>query len=77
MYDSLLAWDPHTVQQPALALSSRQGPATVEFTLRPGVIFHNGQEMTSADVVYSIQQQMNPPAPGSTAPSRSSRQSSA
>ena len=29
-------------------------------------MFHNGQEMTSADVVYSIQQQMNPPAPGTT-----------
>ena len=41
-------------------------PRTVEFTLRKGVMFHNGQEMTSADVVYSIQQQMNPPAPGST-----------
>jgi peptide/nickel transport system substrate-binding protein len=67
MYDSLLAWDPHTVQQPALALSYVVKDArTVEFKLRPGVIFHNGQEMTAADVVYSIQQQMNPPAPGST-----------
>ena len=67
MYDSLLAWDPHTVQQPALALSYVvKDPRTVEFTLRPGVKFHNGQEMTAADVVYSIQQQMNPPAPGST-----------
>jgi peptide/nickel transport system substrate-binding protein len=67
MYDSLLSWDLHTVQQPALAESYVvKDPRTVEFTLRPGVIFHNGQEMTSADVVYSIQQQMNPPAPGST-----------
>ena len=41
-------------------------PRTVDFTLRKGVKFHNGQELTSADVVYSIQMQMNPPAPGST-----------
>ena len=67
MYDSLLGWDLHTNQVPALAESwTVKDPRTVEFTLRKGVMFHNGQEMTSADVVYSIQQQMNPPAPGST-----------
>jgi peptide/nickel transport system substrate-binding protein len=67
MYDSLLAWDTHTQQQPALAESWKVvDPRTVDFTLRKGVKFHNGQELTSADVVYSIQQQMNPPAPGST-----------
>ena len=67
MYDSLLEWDPHTQQQPALASrGSIKDPRTVDFTLRKGVKFHNGQELTSADVVYSIQQQMNPPAPGST-----------
>jgi peptide/nickel transport system substrate-binding protein len=67
MYDSLLAWDTHTNQVPALAESYKvKDSRTVEFTLRKGVKFHNGQEMTSADVVYSIQQQMNPPAPGTT-----------
>jgi peptide/nickel transport system substrate-binding protein len=67
MYDSLLGWDTHTNQVPALAESwTVKDPRTVDFTLRKGVMFHNGQEMTSADVVYSIQQQMNPPAPGST-----------
>lgn len=67
MYDSLLAWDTHTNQVPALAESwTFKDPKTARFTLRPGVMFHNGNEMTSADIVYSIQQQMNPPAPGST-----------
>jgi peptide/nickel transport system substrate-binding protein len=67
MYDSLLGWDLHTNVVPALAESYVvKDPRTVDFTLRKGVMFHNGQEMTSADVVYSIQQQMNPPAPGST-----------
>jgi peptide/nickel transport system substrate-binding protein len=67
MYDSLLAWDIHTNVVPALAESYVvKDPRTVNFTLRKGVIFHNGQEMTSEDVVYSIQQQINPPAPGST-----------
>jgi peptide/nickel transport system substrate-binding protein len=67
MYDSLLAWDLHTNQVPALATSwVIRDKRTVDFNLRKGVIFHNGQEMTSADVVYSIQQQMSPPPPGTT-----------
>ena len=30
------------------------------FTLRPGVTFWNGSAVTPADVVYSLDRQMNP-----------------
>jgi peptide/nickel transport system substrate-binding protein len=48
--------------QPMLALSwSPNSDATVwTFKLRPGVTFHNGQAMTSADVVYTFQQLSDP-----------------
>ena len=37
----------------------------VTFTLRKGVRFHNGKELTAADVVYSVKNMKNPPPPGS------------
>lgn len=48
--------------QPMLALSwSPNADASVwTFKLRPGVTFHNGQPMTSADVVYTFQQLSDP-----------------
>src|SRR5581483_3889567 len=48
--------------QPMLALSwSPNKDASVwTFKLRPGVKFHNGQAMTSADVVYTFQQLSDP-----------------
>ena len=65
MYDSLLQWDPKINQQPALAESwVVKDPLTINWHLRKGVMFHNGKEMDSADVVYSIEQQMAPPPPG-------------
>ena len=66
MYDSLLAWDRDLVIQPALAESFEVNEDATEyvFALRQGVLFHNGQEMTAADVVYSFETAMNPPAPG-------------
>ena len=67
MYDSLLEWDPHTKIRPALAESYVvKDSKTIDFTLRKGVTFHNGKELTAADAQYSIQMQMNPPPPGST-----------
>jgi peptide/nickel transport system substrate-binding protein len=66
MYDSLLAWDSDLAIQPALAESYEVNDDATEyvFTLRQGVLFHNGQEMTAADVVYSFETALNPPAPG-------------
>jgi peptide/nickel transport system substrate-binding protein len=48
--------------QPMLALSwSPNADASVwTFKLRPGVTFHGGQAMTSADVVYTFQQLSDP-----------------
>ena len=42
--------------QPALATEwKRTNPTTWEFTVRPGVHFHNGKELTPATVVNSLQ----------------------
>lgn len=66
MYDSLLEWDQDLQIQPALAESYEVNDDATEytFTLRQGVLFHNGQEMTAADVKYSLETAVSPPAPG-------------
>src|SRR5213595_1151677 len=68
MYDSLLEWDPKLNVKPALAESyDVVNSKRIVFNLRKGVQFHNGQEFTAADAVYSFQQMLNPPLPGTTA----------
>jgi peptide/nickel transport system substrate-binding protein len=68
MYDSLLEWDPKLNIRPALATSyDVVNSKRILWNLRKGVQFHNGNELTADDVVYSFQQIMNPPLPGSTA----------
>lgn len=68
MYDSLLEWDPKLNLRPALATSyTVVNPKRIVFNLRKGTLFHNGNELTADDVVYSFQQILNPPLPGSTA----------
>ena len=66
MYDSLLEWDQDLQIQPALAESYEvdDDATSYTFTLRQGVLFHNGQEMTAEDVKYSLETAVNPPAPG-------------
>ncbi|MBA2598950.1 MAG: ABC transporter substrate-binding protein [Chloroflexia bacterium] len=66
MYDSLLEWDRDLVIQPALAESYEvnEDATSYTFVLRQGVLFHNGQEMTAADVKYSFETAIDPPAPG-------------
>ena len=66
MYDSLLEWDQELTIQPALAESYEAAPDATSYTfkLRQGVMFHNGKEMTAADVKYSFETALNPPAPG-------------
>jgi peptide/nickel transport system substrate-binding protein len=66
MYDSLLQWDQDLEIQPALAESFEvsDDATSYTFTLRQGVMFHNGQEMTANDVKYSIETAVLPPAPG-------------
>jgi len=66
MYESLIEWDAKLNQRPALAQSWKVvDPRTVDFTLRRGVRFHNGKEVTAADVKYSVEGWLNPPLPGS------------
>lgn len=68
MYESLIEWDAKLNQRPALAESWKVvDNKTIEFTLRKGVRFHNGKEVTAADCKYSFEKQLNPPLPGSVA----------
>jgi peptide/nickel transport system substrate-binding protein len=66
MYESLLEWDKNLNIKPALATGWKvRNNQTVDFDIRKGVKFHNGDELTAADCVYSFQQHLNPPLPGS------------
>jgi peptide/nickel transport system substrate-binding protein len=66
MYESLLEWDKNLNIKPALATGYVvRDSRTIDFNLRKGVKFHNGQEFTSDDAVYSFEQQLAPPLPGS------------
>jgi peptide/nickel transport system substrate-binding protein len=60
MCESLLRQAPDGSLQPGLATIASPSPTTMVFTLRPGVKFWDGQPVTSADVVYSLDRQMNP-----------------
>lgn len=55
-FDCLIYRDPVTMEiKPALATSWQQvDPTTLDFTLRQGVTFQNGDPFTAADVVYTI-----------------------
>ena len=49
MYESLIEWDAKLNQRPALAQSWKVvDPKTVDFTLKRGIRFHNGKEVTAA-----------------------------
>ena len=60
MCESLLRQAPDGSLQPGLATVSNPSPATLVFTLRPGVKFWDGRPVTSADVVYSLDRAANP-----------------
>ncbi|MBP6019054.1 MAG: ABC transporter substrate-binding protein [Burkholderiaceae bacterium] len=56
VFETLVGRDADSVLQPGLAVSWKTvDPTTWEFTLRPGVKFHDGSELTADDVVYSLQ----------------------
>jgi peptide/nickel transport system substrate-binding protein len=68
IYDSLLEWDSKLNIRGALAASWKVvDKTTVDFTLKRGVRFHNGKEVTAADAKYSFDLQAAPPLPGSAA----------
>ena len=65
MYGSLLEWDRQLKGQPALAESNQAtDDKTYVFKLRQGVKFHDGSEVTSEDVKYSLDLHKTPPPPG-------------
>jgi ABC-type transport system substrate-binding protein len=65
-YDSLVEWDRNLNVRPALAEKFEIISKTaIRWTLKRGIRFHNGKEVTSADVKYSVEKMLNPPLPGS------------
>src|SRR6516162_6284810 len=60
MCESLLRQAPDGSLQPGLATVASPSATTMVFTLRPGVKFWDGHPVTPADVVYSLDRQMNP-----------------
>jgi ABC-type transport system substrate-binding protein len=62
LFDGLVEYDHTLTIVPALARywkASRDG-LTWTFTLRPGVRFHHGREVTAEDVVYSLTRLLDP-----------------
>ncbi len=61
IFDNLIVMTPAGGYQPSLAKSWRQLDAkTWEFTLIQNAVFHNGEALTSADVVYTFNRILNP-----------------
>jgi peptide/nickel transport system substrate-binding protein len=56
IFETLYAFDAAYEPQPMLATGEKveDGGRTLVISLRPGVMFHNGKEMTSEDVVASL-----------------------
>ena len=65
MCESLLRQAPDGSLRPGLATVANPNPTTLVFTLRPGVKFWDGHRVTSADVVYSLERNVNPKLGGS------------
>ena len=63
MFDALTTRDPDLKLLPQLATEWKAtNEQTWEFKLRPGVKFHNGDPLTSADVKFSIERTYDPAA---------------
>ncbi len=60
VYETLFAWDSKLVAKPQMVSSWSTAPDGLSwrFTLRPGLKFHDGQAVTTADVIPSLQRWM-------------------
>src|SRR4029450_9000562 len=68
LYDSLTRWDSTLALQPGLATAWRSlNDTTWEFTLRPGVRFHDGASLTADDVKATLERNLVPGKTGVTA----------
>ena len=62
MFDNLIERDPEGKLVPGLATAwSWVDDLTLELTLRSGVKFHNGQDFTSEDVIFSVERILTTP----------------
>jgi len=77
MFNSLVSLDSQINIQPDLATSWEQpDPLTWVFHLRPGVRFHDGRALTSADVKFTFDSIMGTLAPGAGTPIISAKRGS-
>ncbi len=61
LYDSLTRWDNSLKLQPGLATSWKTiNETTWEFTLRPGVKFHDGAPLLAEDIKATLERNMQP-----------------
>jgi peptide/nickel transport system substrate-binding protein len=62
VYDTLVQPGPDLTMEPALATewTVSEDQLTWTFTLREGVTFHNGSELTADDIVYSLERIRDP-----------------
>jgi peptide/nickel transport system substrate-binding protein len=61
LYDTLTRWDTSLQLQPGLATAWKNvNETTWEFTLRPGVKFHDGAPLTAEDVKATLERNMQP-----------------
>src|SRR5467141_791729 len=60
IYDTLFAWDAKLQPKPQMVESYQVSPDRLvyTFTLRPGLKFHDGQPVTTRDVIPSIKRWM-------------------
>src|SRR5579862_1540226 len=64
MCESLLRQQPDGTLAPGLATVTYPSSTSIVFTIRKGTAFWDGHPVTPADVVYSLDRQMNPATGG-------------
>jgi len=64
MCESLLRQQPDGTLAPGLATMTTQSPTKLVFTIKQGATFWDGNPVTPADVVYSLERQANPATGG-------------
>lgn len=65
IFDNLVTQNKNMEFQPGLAVSWEQiDELTIEFKLREGVVFQNGEKFTADDVIFSLKRSINSPSTG-------------